>query len=93
MKNIIISAVVAAVVAVIVVVVGGNNQSPAQDTNLGATGTRFPYGVSVGYGRGNGCYEIYATSSATAGKLVASTTATIEGVDGVMMFQFGRCLN
>ena len=37
------------------------------------------------------CFNFYATSTATIGKLVASTTATIEGVDGVMMFQYGSC--
>lgn len=68
--------------------VGGNSQP---DT-FGREGTSFPRGVSVGEGLGNGCYQIYATSSATVGRLVASTTATIEGVDGVMMFQYGSCL-
>lgn len=46
MKNFIISAIVAAIVAVIVVVVGGNNQ-PAPDKDLGASGTRFPNGISA----------------------------------------------
>lgn len=70
--------------------VGGNNQSAV----LGAKGTRFPNGISVGGGVANtaGCYQMYATSTETVGKLVASTTATIESVDGVMMFEFGGCL-
>jgi len=70
--------------------VGGNNQS----VRLGSDGTRFPNGISVGGGVSNsaGCYQIYATSTATVGKLTASTTATIEGVDGVMMFEYGSCL-
>ena len=37
------------------------------------------------------CVEFYATSSATVNKLVASTTATIEGSDGVIMFAYGTC--
>jgi hypothetical protein len=37
------------------------------------------------------CVEFYATSSATLNKLVASTTATIEGSDGVIMFTYGSC--
>lgn len=39
------------------------------------------------------CINVYATSTATAGRMVASTTATIEGVDGVMMFAYGACTN
>lgn len=37
------------------------------------------------------CFNFYATSTATLGKMTASTTATIEGVDGVMMFEYGTC--
>ena len=37
------------------------------------------------------CINVYATSTATRGHLVASTTATIEGVDGVMLFEYGAC--
>ena len=37
------------------------------------------------------CIELYATSTATKGHMVASTTATIEGVDGVIMFAYGAC--
>jgi hypothetical protein len=37
------------------------------------------------------CFNFYATSTATLGKMTASTTATIEGVDGVMMFSYGSC--
>lgn len=84
---------VVAVLALVISIsnlVGGNNQS----VSLGADGTRFPNGISVGGGNFNtaGCYQIYATSTATVGKLVASTTATIEGVDGVMLFEYGSCL-
>ncbi len=117
-------------VLVIVALVGG------QSGQFGATGTRFPYGISAdstspsaGEVRGSTltitgaqtltgastlsstlgvvatttladglqltnpgiCIEIYATSTATKGHMVASTTATIEGVDGVMMFAYGAC--
>lgn len=37
------------------------------------------------------CIDFYATSTATRTKMVASTTATIEGTDGVMVFQYGSC--
>lgn len=37
------------------------------------------------------CFNFYATSTATVGKMTASTTATVEGVDGVMMFEYGSC--
>ncbi len=39
------------------------------------------------------CVDFYATSTATLVRLVASSTATIEGVDGVMMFGYGACAN
>ncbi len=39
------------------------------------------------------CVDFFATSTATVSHLVASTTATIEGVDGVMMFAYGACAN
>ncbi len=119
------------VLVAILVLVGGN-----QSGLFGATGTRFPYGISAdstspsaGEVRGSTltitgaqtltgasalsstlgvaatttladglqltnpgiCIEIYATSTATKGHMVASTTATIEGVDGVMMFAYGAC--
>lgn len=38
------------------------------------------------------CINFYATSTATQNKMVASTTATIEGSDGVIMFTYGSCL-
>jgi hypothetical protein len=89
--------------------IGGNNQSA---TILGASGTRFPNGISAdttspvaGQVRGTDftitsdlvstkaglCFNFYATSTDTLGKMTASTTATIEGVDGVMMFGYGSC--
>lgn len=37
------------------------------------------------------CIDFYATSSATQNKMIASSTATIEGVDGVIMFGYGSC--
>ena len=37
------------------------------------------------------CIEFYATSTATAVKMYASSTATIEGSDGVIMFTYGSC--
>lgn len=68
----------------------GSNSQPAE---LGNTGTRFPHGLSVGDGVGSGCYQIYATSSATVGKLTASSTSLVNGVStGVMLFSYGSCL-
>jgi hypothetical protein len=37
------------------------------------------------------CIDFYATSTATQNKMTASSTATIEGVDGVMLFGYGSC--
>ena len=37
------------------------------------------------------CIDFYATSTATQLSMTASSTATIEGVDGVMMFNYGSC--
>lgn len=37
------------------------------------------------------CEEFYATSTATRNRAIASTTATIEGVDGVITFGYGAC--
>jgi hypothetical protein len=37
------------------------------------------------------CIDFYATSTATQNKMYASSTATIEAVDGVMMFGYGSC--
>ena len=37
------------------------------------------------------CINFYATSTATISHMIASTTATVEGVDGVMMFGYGAC--
>ena len=38
------------------------------------------------------CINFYATSTATQNKMYASSTATIEAVDGVMMFGYGSCV-
>ena len=38
------------------------------------------------------CLQFYATSTATVAKMYASTTATIEGTDGVIMFGYGTCV-
>jgi hypothetical protein len=38
------------------------------------------------------CINFYATSTATQNKMYASTTATIENVDGVIMFGYGSCV-
>ena len=37
------------------------------------------------------CINFYATSTATLVKMVASSTATIEGTDGVIVTQYGAC--
>lgn len=39
------------------------------------------------------CLDFYATSTATSLKMTASTTATIEGTDGVMVYSYGTCGN
>lgn len=38
-----------------------------------------------------GCVQTYATSTETPWKSRASSTATIEGVDGVMVLVYGAC--
>ncbi len=38
-----------------------------------------------------GCFQTYATSTATPWRSYASSTATVEGVDGVMLAQYGSC--
>lgn len=40
---------------------------------------------------GTFCIDFFATSTATAQKMTASTTATIEGTDGVVVFAYGSC--
>ena len=37
------------------------------------------------------CINLYATSTATLVKMTASSTATVDGVDGVMVMQYGAC--
>ena len=37
------------------------------------------------------CMNFYATSTATLVKMTASSTATVDGVDGVMVMQYGAC--
>lgn len=37
------------------------------------------------------CINFYATSTNTLVKMTASSTATIEGTDGVMVMQYGAC--
>ena len=37
------------------------------------------------------CMDFYATSTATRVKMTASSTATIEGTDGVMVTSYGSC--
>lgn len=37
------------------------------------------------------CIEFYATSTATKLHMVASTTATVEGSDGIMLIEYGAC--
>lgn len=40
---------------------------------------------------GTFCIDGFATSTATAVKITASTTATIEGTDGVLVYTYGSC--
>lgn len=85
---------------------------------FGASGTRFPNGISAdttspvaGEVRGDDltldddaviadqltvndsafCINVYATSTATRGNFTASTTATVEGSDGLLVFGYGAC--
>jgi hypothetical protein len=37
------------------------------------------------------CLDFYATSTATRVRMTASSTATIEGTDGVMVASYGAC--
>lgn len=37
------------------------------------------------------CVDFYATSTDTRVHMTASSTATIEGTDGVIMFEYGGC--
>lgn len=37
------------------------------------------------------CVDFYATSTATQNKMMASSTATIEGIDGVITMGYGSC--
>ena len=76
---------------VAVLLVGGAKSQP-EESLLGRSGTAFPHGISVGDGVGSGCIQVYATSSATVGKFVASTTDAYTGSDGVVMFRYGTCL-
>lgn len=46
---------------------------------------------TVKFDNGGICIDFYATSTATRAHMTASTTATIEGVDGVMMWEYGAC--
>jgi hypothetical protein len=113
----------------IVIAIGGYFSSKP----LGASGTRFPNGISAdrtspvdGEIRGTdltitddavitddatvsggtltvttsntatstiigGCFQTYATSTQTPWRGYASSTATIEGVDGVYLMQYGTC--
>lgn len=80
--------------------------------SLGASGTRFPNGISadstspaVGQIRGTDlkitddviltgapwCVEFNATSTATTNNLTASSTATVEGYDGIILLGYGSC--
>jgi hypothetical protein len=79
---------------------------------FGASGTRFPSGISADSTSPNAgevratdlkstddviltaaafCIDFHATSTDTQLSMTASSTATIEGVDGVMMFNYGSC--
>lgn len=83
-----------------------------EGVTVGASGTRYPNGLSTdstspnaGQIRGTTltitdditasksafCIDGYATSTQTPVAFAASTTATIEGVDGVLVYTFGAC--
>lgn len=59
-------------------------------STLGVTATTT-LSDTVNFNNSGICINFYATSTATRTRLVASTTATIEGVDGVMMWEYGAC--
>lgn len=101
--NIFIGAIAAlALVISVIGLVGGNDQS----TVVGG-GSRFQNGLSTNdtspnegdiivgddliFAASTFCVDFFATSTATQRRMVASTTATIEGVDGVIMAEYGSC--
>lgn len=54
-------------------------------------GTDLVITDDAAFTQGTFCIDGYATSTATAVKITASTTATIEGTDGVMVYTYGVC--
>ena len=74
----------------------GNVDAPITSTTgtfsstLSATATTT-LSDTVNFNNGGICINFYATSTATRLHITASTTATIEGVDGVMMMEYGAC--
>ncbi len=68
--------------------ISADNTSPVAGQVRGADFTATSDFISTKAGL---CFNFYATSTATLGKMTASTTATIEGVDGVMLFEYGSC--
>jgi len=96
-KNIIISAIVALVVSL-----GAGVFTPA-DQSLGGLSERDVKAVTLEVADDvtfrkdvilkdpTFCVDFYATSTATQNKMMASSTATIEGTDGVITMGYGSC--
>ena len=97
-KNIVIIALVALVVGLGAGIaftpsesnLGSLSQLVTKTASLEVTGNTTMAGDLV-LNQGPFCIDFYATSTATRNKVTASTTATIEGVDGVLMFEYGSC--
>lgn len=100
-KNIIVTAVVALVVSLGVAFVTGSNQSNApvvsglSERNVKAitldVADDVTFRKDVVLKDSTFCIDFYATSTETQAKMLASSTATIEGVDGVITFGYGSC--
>lgn len=73
--------------------VGAQWRNPNSDFSaktLTSTGTSTLNGLLLN--TGGSCVNYNATSSASAGKLTASTTSVVNGVStGVLLFSFGAC--
>ncbi len=64
--------------------VGGNQPVQSLERALGGVTNYDSVAAS--------CYQVFATSTATPGKYVASSTSLVNGVStGIVLFQYGSC--
>ena len=73
------------------VIDGSGNFVGAVSGTTGAFSATTTLSDTVNFNNAGICINFYATSTATRLHMVASTTATIEGSDGVMMIEYGAC--